>query len=167
MTQKEINKFLANTKVYVNGKSKEIQEKLFSLGYEWYGGCTDVKHTESPFLFIYADMSFSMSCDINIFSSHKNREISAEELLSLELTEPSLKEKFDPKTLQPFDRVLVRNKNGFWKCGLFSNINIDAYEYRYNCIGSEYCYCIPYNEETKHLVGTLEEAPKCYRYWEE
>ena len=25
MTQKEINEFLANTKVYVNGKSKEIQ----------------------------------------------------------------------------------------------------------------------------------------------
>ena len=34
MTRKEIDKFLANTKVYVAGKSKEIQEKLFSLGYK-------------------------------------------------------------------------------------------------------------------------------------
>ena len=76
------------------------------------------------------------------------------------------KEKFDPKTLNPFDKVLVRNKNDLWECGLFSNINIDAYEYKYNCIGSEYCYCIPYNDETKHLIGTSEEAPEYYRHWE-
>lgn len=165
MTREEINMFLANTKVYVNGKSKEIQEKLFSLGYEWCGGCTEVKYTKSPFLFIDADMSFSMSCNINIFSSHKNREISAEEILSLEITEPEYK--FDPKTLKPFDKVLVRNKNDFWKCGLFSNINSDACEYKYNCIGSEYCYCIPYNEDTKHLIGITDDAPEYYKYWEE
>ena len=32
MTQKEIDKLLANTKVYVAGKSKEIQENLEVLG---------------------------------------------------------------------------------------------------------------------------------------
>ena len=53
MTQKEIEKFLADTKVYVNGKSKEIQEKLFSLGYKWCDGYTEVEDTESPFLYIY------------------------------------------------------------------------------------------------------------------
>ena len=26
---------------------------------------------------------------------------------------------------------------------------------------------IPYNEETKHLVGTKDEAPEYYRYWED
>ena len=31
MTKEEIKKFLDNTKVYVNGKSEEIQKKLFSL----------------------------------------------------------------------------------------------------------------------------------------
>ena len=25
---------------------------------------------------------------------------------------------------------------------------------------------IPYNDETKHLIGTTEEAPEYYRYWE-
>ena len=25
---------------------------------------------------------------------------------------------------------------------------------------------IPYNDETKHLVGTTDEAPEYYRYWE-
>ena len=27
--------------------------------------------------------------------------------------------------------------------------------------------CIPYNNDTKHLVGTTEEAPEHYRYWDE
>ena len=35
MTKEEIKMLLNDTKVYVNGKSKEIQEKLFSFGYEW------------------------------------------------------------------------------------------------------------------------------------
>ena len=89
MTREEINKFIANTKVYVNGKSKEIQEKLFSFGYKWNGGWTKVEHIDSPFLFIYTDMSFSMSVDMTYFSSNRNREISAEEILSIELTEPA------------------------------------------------------------------------------
>lgn len=27
--------------------------------------------------------------------------------------------------------------------------------------------CIPYNDDTKHLVGTTDEAPEFYRYWED
>ena len=30
-----------------------------------------------------------------------------------------------------------------------------------------YKYCVPYNDDTKHLVGTTEEAPEYYRYWED
>ena len=26
---------------------------------------------------------------------------------------------------------------------------------------------IPYNDETKHLVGTTDEAPEFYKYWED
>lgn len=89
MTKEEIIKFLVNTKVYVAGKSKEIQEKLFSLGYKWIDGWTRVAHTESPFLFIYPNMSFSRCSDMVYFSDHINKEISAEEILSLELTKPT------------------------------------------------------------------------------
>ena len=74
------------------------------------------------------------------------------------------KEKFDPKTLQPFDRVLVRDRDiEHWICSLFSHIINDEYL----CIGSCFIYCIPYNDDTKHLVGTTEEAPEYYRYWED
>lgn len=76
------------------------------------------------------------------------------------------KEKFDPKTLKPFDKVLVRdNVNVNWNCDFLSHI-IDFEHYPYKCIGSGYVYCIPYNDDTKHLVGTTEQAPEYYRYWD-
>ena len=77
------------------------------------------------------------------------------------------KERFDPKTLKAFDRVLVKDsENLTWKINLFSHINNKA-EYPYCCLLSFYKYCIPYNDETKHLVGTKDEAPDFYKYWED
>ena len=77
------------------------------------------------------------------------------------------KEKFDPKTLQPFDKVLARyNSDDMWKVDFYSHKGVSK-TYPYRCIGSPYTYCIPYNEDTKHLVGTYKEAPEYYRYWEE
>ena len=77
------------------------------------------------------------------------------------------KERFDPKSLSPFDRVLARNHGSHkWTCDLFSDI-IDGDECMCHCIGSYYRYCIPYNDDTKHLVDTKEEAPVFYRYWED
>ena len=76
------------------------------------------------------------------------------------------KEKFDPKTLQPFDRVLVRNFiTSEWRCEHFSYIVRGEGETPYMA-STLYAFCIPYNEDTKHLVGTTEEAPEYYRYWE-
>lgn len=75
--------------------------------------------------------------------------------------------KFDPKTLKPFDKVLARDCiDGEWRCGLFSHIMKDGHLYKYGCVGTYYAMCIPYNDETKHLVGTTEEAPEYYIYWE-
>lgn len=77
------------------------------------------------------------------------------------------KDKFDPNTFQPFDRVIVRDVIGQnWECGIFSHIE-ERDDYKFMCTGSCYCFCIPYNEHTKHLVGTTDEAPEYYRYWEE
>ena len=78
------------------------------------------------------------------------------------------KEKFDPKTLQPFDKVLARDYlHGKWTCGFFSHIVIFDNTYMYNIGEVLYKMCISYNEETKHLVGTTEEAPDYYKYWED
>ena len=72
--------------------------------------------------------------------------------------------KFDPNTLQPFDKVLVRNfPVSIWQCGIFSHQHFNQY-FVYN---DTYKFCIPYNNDTKHLIGTTDEAPEYYRYWED
>lgn len=81
------------------------------------------------------------------------------------------KQKFDPKTLKPFDRVLSRYDGGCWSANLFSHIDEENNKYHstcsFVCNGSLVRFCIPYNDDTKHLVGTKEEAPEYYRYWED
>ena len=79
-----------------------------------------------------------------------------------------IQNKFDPKTLQPFDRVMVRDGNNeAWSCTIFSHLQGKDCGYPYNTASGIYVYCIPYNDDTKHLAGTTEEAPEYYRYWEE
>ena len=77
------------------------------------------------------------------------------------------KPKFDPNTLNPFDKVLARNYREDWNCTFFSHIVKDEETYPYACGYDMFTYCIPYNDDTKHLIGKAEEAPEYYRYWEE
>ena len=78
------------------------------------------------------------------------------------------KEKFDPKTLKAFDKVLVRDEcYQTWKCGFFSHINDDNSFFPYITANSSYAHCIPYNDGTKHLVGTTDDAPEYYRHLED
>ena len=76
-------------------------------------------------------------------------------------------QKFDPKTFQPFDKVLgfYEVEGGSWECALFSHLN--ETERSVICTGIIYDKCIPYNEETKHLVGTNDDCPEYYKWWEE
>ena len=75
------------------------------------------------------------------------------------------KEKFDPKTFSAFDKILVRTNNDYdWSCDFFSHLrNQKCYTITY----SVFPQTIPYNDDTKHLVGTTDEAPEYYRYWED
>lgn len=75
------------------------------------------------------------------------------------------KDKFDPKTLKPFDKVLIWHcASECWSCEVFSHL---TGKYTCNCIYGCYTRCMPYNDETKHLVGTTDEAPEYYKYWED
>ena len=77
-------------------------------------------------------------------------------------------EKFDPKTLKPFDRILCRlSEKCKWTCSFFSYADDNNFKDAVNCMDHYTTNVIPYNEETKHLVGTKEEAPEYYRYWED
>ena len=149
MTQEEIDKFLANTKVYVAGKSKEIQEKLFYLGYKLCNNTKDVQCTDKPFLYLDKDKKISFGHSMTYFTTIKFREITSEKILSLEITEP---------TYRPF-----KDKNECWNTMLkhepfglvkyydifISIISIDDY-------GVEYLYekelvNLDYSESLRYL----------------
>ena len=73
--------------------------------------------------------------------------------------------KFNVNTLQPFDKVLVRDtKNFCWEASFFSHINSKLNWANCNC--HYWKYCIPYNKETKHLLGTAEDCSEYYKWWE-
>ena len=74
------------------------------------------------------------------------------------------KDKFDPKTLKSFDKVICRNGLNVWHCDFFSSF-METWACPYVCISGSYTYCIPYNDDTKHLVGTNDDAPEYYEYW--
>ena len=76
-------------------------------------------------------------------------------------------EKFDPKTLQPFDKVLgfYEVEGGSWECTIFSHLI--GKECSAVCAGMIYNKYIPYNEETKHLIGTNDDCPEYYKWWKE
>ena len=77
------------------------------------------------------------------------------------------KDKFDPTTLKAFDKVLVKDySDDGWKVDFYSHKDTSM-TYHYRCIGETYRCCIPYNDDTKHLVGTDDKAPEYYRYWED
>ena len=135
--------------VYGDVSFKEIIDVVYPIAVS----CKD-KHTEC----FKADGKVMIDYDGEccIFPSREQRDWS-------KFSAPWLKkEKFDPKTLKPFDKIIFKG-HGMWFCGLFSHIHNS-----YACVGETYYKCvIPYNDDTKHLVGTTDEAPEYYRYWED
>lgn len=90
MTKEEIRMLLGNTKVYVNGKSKEIQEKLFSFGYVWMGDQEPkIENIHRPFLYMSNAGYITCGYDMSAFKEHKYREVPVDEIISLKVTEPS------------------------------------------------------------------------------
>ena len=77
------------------------------------------------------------------------------------------KERFDPKTLKPFDKVLCWNGDDcVWECDFFSYYKEDRL-HPCVCVNGSYIGVIPYNDKTQKFAGTSKIAPEYYRYWEE
>ena len=105
---------------------------------------------------------FSTSEECLIFPSWDNRDWST-------WANPKPKvERFDPKTLKPFDKVLVRDCDSqTWRPALFSRFD-PLSNFPVILIMAEASErAVPYNEETARLVNTMDEAPEYYRWWED
>ena len=100
--------------------------------------------------------------EVMLFPSKENRDWST-------WKNPKQKvERFDPKTFEPFDKVLVRDYcEDVWRTDIFDSIYPGVRKDSMRCIGRNWYQCIPYNDDTKHLVGTADDAPEYYRYWDD
>lgn len=141
---------LDDTKVYVDKYSKEIQEKAFEMGYAWRSQSKqEVLHKDAPFLFFSNEKEISFSRDIHMFFERKEMEVTAMEILAMDVS-PVMH-------LQPFDKVLVRNEyHPLWTVDLYGYMddNGDAI-----CVGGKWSDCIPY-EGYEYLLGTDKEWKK-------
>lgn len=60
-------------------------------------------------------------------------------------------------TPKPFDRVITRgDNNDIWTANIFSHMNSYGEYVAIGCVGG-YHYCLPYNDDTAHLIGTTDE----------
>lgn len=85
--------------------------------------------------------------------------------------------RFDPYSFQPFDKILILVSDEpdcpfsyIWRCDIFSYVKentnflfpplleIGTTSGKWRCV-------IPYNDETKHLVGTHDDCPEYYKWW--
>lgn len=111
-----------------------------------------------PIIMIWADeLSFNPygkyieNGDVMIYPSKDNRDWS---------TFKAPKPKWNPDTLKPFDKVLgIRAGGEIWRGDMF--IYRDGTYIGLG--GKEYDKMIPFNDETKHLLETNQEAPEYYR----
>lgn len=86
MTQEKAREFLMNKKVFVKNKGKEVQEKLFNLGFKWAAPEEKGVYKDRYFLFLYGDLTAYVDIDdIEYFYEHEFKEISAEDILSIEI----------------------------------------------------------------------------------
>lgn len=106
---------------------------------------------------------FSSSEECLIFPSRENRDWD-----SWECPKPKV-ERFDPKTLKPFDRVLVRDEdNHVWEPALFGWLDLSERYPVVPTLSAEAFKCaVPYNDDTEFLLGKDTEAPEYYRWWED
>lgn len=162
MTKEEAFDFLLGKKVLCLNQSETIrvQKKLFEIGYKWTG--EDQEPIIDYFAIFIKKDELRMTTDINYWIREESENIKPNEILAIQIKEEP---RFDPQTLQDFDKVLVRDRGEEkWKLDFFDKYSKDEYA-SYRCISNYYVQCVPYNEETKHLKGTTDEAPEFYQVW--
>ena len=138
----------------VQNKFLKLQKKLLNLDCIW-------RTTNKIYYLFFLE-------GINVLTPMENykdwveatrEELTVQDLLNIQIKEE--KPKFDPNTLKVFDKVLVRDdENRKWTARFFDFYEKGRY---YVTNGSIWKYCIPYNDDTKHLHKTSNAAPEYYQ----
>ena len=85
MTLREAHEFLADKKVFVKNKGKEVQEKLFNIGFKWIISNDKEIRKDVYFLFLFKDLRLAYTNEIEYFSEHKFKEIFVEDILNIKI----------------------------------------------------------------------------------
>ena len=102
----------------------------------------------------YLSSRFATKREIEIYNQCKSREIIH-----------NIEEKpFTIDDFKPFDKVLVRDCYDPWSIQIFSHYTRKS-QIMYHVIGDYYNKCVPYNDETKYLLGTKQEYNGKYKTW--
>lgn len=158
MTKQEAFDFLLGKKVLCLNLSEtiKVQKKLFEIGYMWSG------EEQEPIIDYFAifmrEEELTMTTDINYWIEDECEKIEVSEILSIDIEIE--KPKFNPKDLQPFDKVLVRDYKNVWRARFYDYCADGKYETTDGC---HWMYCVPFNDETKHLHNTKIEEPEFYQ----
>ena len=101
--------------------------------------------------------------DLRISTNKELREATEDEVILFQNARTLWKKAKGQPTFKPFDKVLVRDtKDEYWRPAFFASFDEHSItRYSYGLVGDPegvFCkHCIPYNEETKHLLGTTDE----------
>lgn len=122
---------------------------------EWYGReglCSVLINPQA------SKVTCMPACDCEVFEMNKAlREHHLQWNAEKKCVEPcpNEEEQTAPRfKFEPYDKVLVRDKDtDSWTCDFFVCLDGDA---TYVCIRTYWNQCIPYNDDTKHLLGTCD-----------
>lgn len=78
-------------------------------------------------------------------------------------------ERFDPKTWKVLDKVLFRlDAERPWRYSLFCRMVSDYFDKEVVVTADGLSlFCIPYNDDTKHLLDTKDDCPEYYKWWKD
>lgn len=113
-----------------------------------------IKDNEGVITYLNKEGKYTERGECVLFPSKENRDWS------------TYSPKFNINTLEPFDKVLVRDKdNHCWTTGLYSHYE-DYGDMRFFISNNiSWNQCVPYNDDTKHLVGTIKMPDDKYINW--
>lgn len=129
--------------------------------------CWDAKIDKHPIIALISP--FDPKCSEGTWSYMLNGKIEEDGDHRFDLVMVDEEDHYDISNFKPFDKVLVRdNIDETWRAAIYSHYEIDEnvpFQVPFITVSYAYIQCIPYNEETEHLVGTTEMPPKKYINW--
>lgn len=139
---------------YIQGdaaNADQIKAAFEKLGYEPYCWTFETEFYFTVDCTKTVQIISSSSKLINIIKTHPDYQ-------ELELPKPH----YDIANFKPFDKVLVRqNDSCTWGVSFFGR-----YAGMFMCCNNAcFIQCIPFNDDTKHLLGTTDMCDEMYINW--